>query len=325
MGLNYSHICGDERQLIWRLRKKGMGVREISRELRRTPSTISRELTRNEYHRESQPQKCHYKSVIRRRESYRKPRLKSKQLQQEVVRRLQLGHSPEQISGRLKVEGSEQCVCHESIYQFIYAQRPDLRACLCRKHGLRKRFRQSKKTKRLAPIPQRISISERPKHIELRQEIGHWESDLAISKKSFPALEILVERKTRFSLIRKTKNKSGREIARVIIDAFKETPSQLVKTLTFDNGAENAGHRAVNYELETSSYFCDPYHAWQKGTVENTVGIIRRTFPKGTDFASIPDTVIAELECSLNNRPRKCLGFKTPAESMAYEIVALQT
>ena len=323
MGRGYTQIGLDERKLLWRLWEGGAGVREISRELLRAPSTISRELTRNEYSRESRPVNCHYKAQRRRRESYRKPRLKSKELQAEVIRRLKDGHSPEQIAGRLVYEGAAETVCHESIYQFIYKERPDLRQYLCRRHGQRKRFRQSKKTKRAAPLRGRISIAERPAHIETREQAGHWECDLAISKKSPPALQVIVERKTRFSVIRKSPDKSAPQVTAEIIGALKRYPPALRRTLTYDNGAENAGHRNVNRKLKTTSYFCDPYHPWQKGTVENTVGIIRRHFPKGTDFLAVSDRTVRRLQDKLNNRPRKCLGFKTPNEAMTYERVAL--
>ena len=325
MTAKYIHIGFEERKLIWRLRKAGLGVREISRELLRAPSTISRELTRNDYSRESHPLPCHYKAVRRRRESYRKPRLKSKELQELVITKLQAGHSPEQIAGRLQLEEIEPRVCTEAIYQFIYDKRPDLTRALCRKYAKRRPFRHSRKTKRLAPIPQRISIAERPPHIELRDEIGHWESDLAISKMSPPALQILVERKTRFVIISKTQNKSGPEVAQAMINALKRYPKSFLRTITFDNGAENAGHRAVNCALKTKSYFCDPYRSWQKGTVENTVGLVRRIFPKGYDFKQLSQKDLKKVQNALNNRPRKCLGFKTPAETMAYERVAIHS
>jgi transposase, IS30 family len=325
MVAGYQHIGMEERKLILRLYRQGMSVRRIGRELSRAPSTISREIQRNSYEQEVNAGNCHHRAVRRRRESYTKPRLKSSTLQAEVIRRLELGHSPELICGRLKYEGWAETLCHESIYQFIYSQRPDLREHLCRHHGKRKKFRQSKKTKRLAPIPQRISIAQRPKEVLSRSDIGHWESDLAISKVSPPALQVLVERKTRYTLIRKSPNKTGRAIARIISDALKRWPENCRKTITYDNGAENAGHRLVNSELRTTSFFCDPLCSWQKGTVENTVGLIRRQYPKGTDFNSVSDKAIALLQKALNSRPRKCLGFKTPAEAMTYEGVALQT
>ncbi len=321
---SYKHLEYEERVLIGHLLKEGVSIREISRQLGRAASTVSREIRRANSPREYRPYFAQQASKKRRKKSYHKPQLKSRELQEHVIKMLRKGLSPEQTSGRLEQDQSRQTISHEAIYQFIYKHRPELAKHLCRHHAKRKKFRHSKKVKKPA-IPQRIPISERPLHIANRQEIGHWESDTVNSTGNVSAVEVLVERKSRYVLIRKLPSKSGQTVATIIISALKTLPPFTRKTLTYDNGGENAGHRLVNYHLGTKSYFCEPYHSWQKGTVENTIGLIRRIYSKKTDFRSVPESDLKRLQNALNNRPRKCLDFKTPMEVMSYECVALQT
>ena len=324
----YTHLSYEERIVIRLRRKDGKSIREISKELSRAPSTVSRELCRNEQFagtRVIYPIYAQKKANGRRRRAYSKARLKSKKIQRYVEKKLKLGWSPETISGRMKHLGWEETVSHEAIYQWIYHKRKDLREFLVRHHKRRKRFGQSKKFKKVA-IPQRISILKRPKHIEKREEFGHWEADTIYSKQSVKSLQIVVERKTRYTKLSKLANRTSAEFSSVLVKRLKSLPQKACQTLTYDNGKENVAHTHVNKKLGTKSFFCAPYHSWEKGTVENSAGRVRRKLPKRTDFMRVSFQEVNLLERRLNNTPRKCLGFKTPAEVFRNECksVALQ-
>jgi IS30 family transposase len=167
-----------------------------------------------------------------------------------------------------------------------------------------------------------VSIRERPTPANARQEPGHWESDLVVGK-GRAALQVSVERKTRYTRLAKTRDKSAQAAHDALRQALHPVPPALRRTITYDNGSENTLHVEVNADLGTRSFFCDPYASWQKGTVENTNGLIRRFLPKGTDLDMIPEAHLAALEQWLNHRPRKCLNFQTPAEAYHALSVAL--
>jgi IS30 family transposase len=322
MGRTYSHLSYEERQKLSELLDEGESLREISRQLGRAASTVSRELTRlknelGDYH----PYYAQKGAKRRRRGAYRKPRLKSNELQQHVLTKLELGWSPEQVAGRLRREGAAERVSAETIYRYIYDCKPEYSKYLCRHHAKRKKFRQGKH-KKAPPIPQRTPISERPAEVQLRQELGHWECDLMTSKQSNASLQVCVERVTRYSEIRLIPSRKARAASSAIIEALKK---HRCLTLTYDNGAENASHRAVNYSLKTKSYFCDVYHSWQKGTVENTIGLIRRRYAKRTDLSTVPLEALKRLQGELNSRPRKCLQYATPMEVLEIRRVALHS
>ena len=321
MGRTYKQLSYLDREKLSELLDEGESIREISRQLGRAASTVSRELKhlRNEledYH----PYYAQQGAKRRRKGAYRKPRLRSNELQQYVLSKLECGWSPEQISGRLKREGAPEQVSPESIYRFIYDCKPEYTKYLCRHHAKRRKFRQGKHGKP-PPIPQRTPISERPAEVQLRQEIGHWECDLMTSKQSNASLQVCVERATRYTEIRLIPSRKARVVSSAIIEALRR---HRCLTLTYDNGAENASHRAVNYELKTKSYFCDVYHSWQKGTVENTIGLIRRRYAKRTDLSTVPLEALKRLQGELNSRPRKCLQYATPMEVLKARSVALQ-
>jgi len=163
-------------------------------------------------------------------------------------------------------------------------------------------------------IPERVSVRQRPAHIARRKQLGHWENDLIISRRSPVALNILVERKSRLTKITKVEGHTPRHTRCAITRTLARYPKAARRSITYDNGHENLEHREVNEVLGTTSYFCEPYHSWEKGTVENTAGLVRRVFPKKTDFARVHKAKIKRLERLLNNRPRKSLNYKTPKE-----------
>jgi len=306
------------------------GPSEIARVLDRDKGTISRELRRNA----SPEYSCYTPCRAQKRSDQRKltarhdrPLLKSKKIQQYVRRKLKVGWSPEIIAGRLEKEMSGQSISPEAIYQFIYHRdtpdREQLISQLCRAH--RKRRIKSKGRKvRKTKIPNRIPIDARPKAVEHRKQFGHWEADTMVSRSSKSALHSITERKTRLLRLSKLERKTAAATNKAIIRALKKLPPEARRTLTLDNGNENAAHEELTAALGTKCYFAQPYAAWQRGSNEQINGLVRRYLPKGTDFSKIDKEQIKKIERLINNRPRKCLGFKTPLEA-ARSIVALHS
>lgn len=322
----YKHLSIHERDLLSVLRSEGRSLREIAKKLGRSPATISRELQRNVppirrgYYL---AHKAQYRSDERNRQSRTRKRLKDTRIRRRVATRIRKGWSPELIAGWLKDRYPHLKVSHEAIYQWIYTDERALIECLVRSHRKRKNRGYSRRHKK-SHIPERISIKERPKHIDKRHQMGHWETDTMISRKNLVALQVTVERKSRYTRIAKLKKKGSREMSLALTRRLSRYHKSLRLSITYDNGSENADHSRTNRVLGTKSWFCEPYHSWERGTVENTIGIIRRFFPKRTDLAKIPQARLKSVERWLNNRPRKCLGFKTPSGIFRAESVALR-
>lgn len=316
MGKKYNQLKIDEREMIAVLRAEGKSAREIGRELGRSHSTIVRELKNN-----SAPvnkgyylsHKAQERAEGRKRNAGVRVHLKSEHIRTYVESNVKRGWSPVQIAGRLSIDNPGLSISHEAIYQYIYIDAPDLIGYLARRHKKRHLKGQGRKHKK-SHIPNRISIDERPKIVEERNELGHWESDSMVSRISNTALNVLVERLSRFVKITKLERKTAALTQEGINNRLFHYPKSARLSITYDNGSENVEHELVNKTLGTKSYFCNPYHSWEKGTVENTCGLIRRYIPKKTDISLIADSEIKRIENDLNNRPRKCLNFLTPAE-----------
>lgn len=315
----YEQLGLDERNKISEMTAAGERVREIARALQRSPSTISRELRRNSsaVHQVYLSHLAHERAIKRKREAAQRPRLKDKQVVDYVREKITMDWSPEQIAGRIGQDLPEVSISHEAIYQYLYHPetegRQELIDHLRRAHRKRKPkggARRKHKTK----IPNRISIEERPASVETRRYFGHWEGDSLICRKSASALNTLIELKSRYAILTKLPHKSAEQTSRAIIQKFRNLPLKARRTLTLDNGPENARHEDITRSLGTQCYFADPFASWQRGSNENLNGLIRWYFPKRTDFNIISDEQIARVEALLNNRPRKCLGYKTPAE-----------
>lgn len=248
-----------------------------------------------------------------------------KKLKDFVYSRLEQNHSPEQISGRLKTmfpNDPIMSISHEAIYQHIYRKRQSklgrhLISLLPYSHSRRRHNRKGgKKKNRIADI-KRIHL--RPKHIELRKQAGHWESDLMIGLGHKSAIATLVERKTRFVYILKLESKTSVSVTKEIAKKMNRLKPQLRRTMTHDNGMEMANHKWLENNTGMNIYFANPYSSWERGTNENTNGLIRRFFPKKTDFSNVSKEQLLEAQNKLNNRPRKVLGFLTPNEMMKRE------
>ncbi len=234
--------------------------------------------------------------------------------------------TPEQIAGKIKLEYSNDpiiAISHEAIYRYIYKQ-PQTR--------LNKKLIKllvSKKTRRRPPkkrrgtgskITNQVSIDNRPKHILLRQEIGHWEGDLMIGKNQKSAIGTIVERKYRYTLIVKLKARNSKEVAKMFSKILNKLNPILKKAMTYDNGVEMARHKEITNKTGIKIYFAHPYSSWERGTNENTNGLIRRYLPKGTDFNLIDKKQLMIIQEKLNNRPRKIIGFKKPKEIIDFEL-----
>jgi len=328
MRKQYIHLSIFERDKITVMLSEKKSLGEIGKELGRSKSTISRELKRN-----SSPEyklylshRAHARSVLRREAASSRPRLKDNHVKLYVHDKLNEGWSPEQISGRIGIDFPGFSISHEAIYQYVYSaetvERQELIQCLRRAHRKRKSkgiCRKVRKTK----IPNRISIEQRPAAVEPRLEAGHWESDSLVSRKSHAALNSLVERKSRLLRLTKLNRKTAASTREVIVERLKDLPVEARKTLTMDNGTENAEHQEITVAIGIKCYFAHPYASWERGTNENINGLIRWYLPKGTDFNTITNEQIARIESLINNRPKKCLDYKTPLE-VASQFVALR-
>ncbi len=314
MGTHYDQLDIDERYELYRLHEAGTALREIGRLMGRSSSTISRELRRNALPRgEYKPGSADRIALSRCRRPSRIERLNP--LRTYVGDRLAMGWSPEQIAGRLRLEGSEHTAGVETIYRFIYrpaVRREKLHRFLPRAKASRGR-RYFKR--RREPIEGRRSIHERPQTVALRHEFGHWEGDLMQFRTQRGNLLTLCERKTRFTLTAPLKTKTAAETGKEIIEVLGALPQGARKTVTFDNGGEFGRHQRLEAALGVAAYFCDPHSPWQRGTIENTNGILHRDMPRKTDITNYTARDIGDITWAVNSTPRKCLGYKTPAEA----------
>jgi len=303
------------------LHVQGWSVRRIARTLGRDPGTISRELHRNAppvhqgYYRAHRAQE---RADARARQSHTYPRLRDGRLRGYVRRMLGRGWSPERIAGRWQRLGHGR-ISHEAIYQWIYAEARALIPCLPRRH--RRRWPRGRRhTHRASHIPARVSVVARPQRVAARRQAGHWEVDTMTSRQSGAALLVAGERVTRFTRVQRLPARTAPAMQAALCRALGRLPRGLRRTLTYDNGSENTQHQAINARLGTRSYFCQPYHSWEKGMVEHLNGLIRRHFPKRTDFAKLRPREIRWVVRWLNGLPMKCLQYQTPAEAFRLRV-----
>jgi IS30 family transposase len=319
------YLSLSEREEIALGRAEGKSLRRIARELGRSPSTVSREVRRNRetwYHR--------YRAVSAQDKAERRARrpkptklagcpVLQRRVQAMLVDRL----SPEQIAGRLRREFPDDRsmqVSHETIYRALYVQgrgelRRELTKCLRTGRALRRpRRRVDGRTER---IPDKVLISERPAEVADRAVPGHWEGDLIIGANSKSAIGTLVERSTRFVMLLHLPDDHGAEAVRdAIVGRIQTLPAALRRSLTWDQGIEMRRHAEISIAADLPVYFCDPASPWQRGTNENTNGLLRQYFPKGTDLSLHSAAHLAAVADQLNRRPRKTLEFATPAEAL---------
>ena len=312
-----------EREKISRAIAEDQSTRSIARALGRSPSTVSREIGRNGGHDRYRAALADEEALVRTRRPKRCKLANNTHLRQVVAKKLRLNWSPEQIAGWLKrtYPEDESCqVSHETIYRSLFVQaRGVLKKELLRHLRSKRTIRRSRhaglhKDNR-GKIVDPVSIRERPAAVEDRAVPGHWEGDLLSgSKNSYIAT--LVERHTRYVMLAKVANKDTQTIVSALIRQARMLPIELYKSLTWDRGMELADHRRFTLATNIDVYFCDPQSPWQRGSNENTNGLLRQYFPKGADLSVHSQAHLNKVARQLNERPRKTLGFETPAERL---------
>jgi IS30 family transposase len=307
-----------EREIIEANLASGKSSREIAKMIGRNHTVVSREIKRNK------GQLFPYSSTIAQTAADRRAKItntrklnKDWRLQWYVTRRLEDHWSPEQIAGRMRLEQRPVYVCAESIYQYIYDEQkgaPWLYHELRRAHPVRQMQGQRKPNKRTL-IPDRTPISVRSEVINQRLRYGDWESDgMEFARKKPGLVSVQKERKSQLLRLTKLESKHARETRRAIEDVIEELPTDFIHSITFDNGGEAAEHNIIKQEYCIETYFCKPYSPWQKGSVENIIGLTRQYLPKKSDITDLTSNGLYVIQESLNNRPRKLLQYQTPNE-----------
>ena len=319
--MHYSHLTWKERYVISHLKVAGFSLREIGRRLGRDHTTIGREIKRNGprypggvYWYDF----THPKAVERRHQARHHRRHNQIRLVAYVEAKLKLEWSPEAIGARLKLDypdDKEMRISHETIYRWAYldaGQGGDLFSRLRRRHKKRRRQKRYGSGQRF--IPGRVSIDERPTIVNRRERFGDWEGDTMEGAKGTGGLATHVERKSRYLMAAKLADKKAATMTAQSINSFWKIPKALRQTLTLDNGKEFSQFKELEAKTGLAIYFADPYAAWQRGTNENTNGLLRQYFPKGADFRTISKEELDIVVKKLNNRPRKCLNYQSPHE-----------
>jgi IS30 family transposase len=321
----YNHLNLKMRKEIYQLWLRGLGIRAIARLIGRDASTVSREIRRNIDDIGYLPDTAHIK-YQKRRFHRKKKILNAAMLTEYIIEKIRMHWSPEQISGRMKLDEMPFYASTETIYQFIYS---DAGKALMLYPFLR--YSQSKRGQlygrkiRSQNIKDRVSIHERPPTIDTRLEIGHFEGDLTFFHGNRSAnLTVLAERFSRLTVLIKNQSKQTDDVIGKILERVRGVP---MKSITFDNGSEFSAHTRLRQEYNLATYFCDPGSPWQKGTVENSISRLHRFIPKNSDLSDWSNTEIGRIEAKINSIPRKTLGFLTPFEVFygKYQSVALHS
>lgn len=310
---SYTHFSQEERFLLTAWLREGLSLREIARRLRRSVGGISMEISRSspDGSREHYDPHCaHFGSRMRKWDANRRNPMKSGELQHYVRGKLKEGWSPEVIAGRLQKERGIRLISHETIYQWAYKEHltDHLPRGKPRRHRRRWRLKASRGTQGLGPVP---AIHDRPAIVASRERFGDWEGDtMQGHRHRGPVVSIQEERRSRYVLLTKCRDKSAAATKRAVTRRLSTLSAALRRTLTLDRGTENAEYRLFGLPV----YFCDPYSSWQKGSVEQAIGLLRRYLPKRMDLSVVTPRQLRVIQDRLNHRPRKCLGFRTPHE-----------
>jgi IS30 family transposase len=316
--MSYQHLTRDERVSIATLLNAGLGQKDIAKQLNRHPSTISRELSRGSFKNVS----GYYVIAAEKRKAakrllanYRFRKINNNaQLIRYVEEKLKLYWSPEQIAGRLKLEFGFSILCHETIYQYIYKQHPELRKYLrCRKGRYRRRAGTEARLKRLEES-KKPRIDQRPLVVEQRARLGDWEGDTILGKEKVMKILTHVERKSGLLLADKLTKASAENVKVKTIERFSNIPQEKKHTITYDNGSEFAEHELTGRHTGLEIYFAYPYNSRERSSNENANGLLRQFFAKGTKFANIKQEQIEAVLTLINHRPRKRHNYLTPTE-----------
>lgn len=318
--MSYTHLSARERLGLFYMHQYGYSLREIARRLGRSHSTLSRELKRNARpiaHHGYCDRYAHTQAVKRQQIPRSQARYQCKALRDYVFRQLAIGWSPQIIAQRIQKAYPRQHhmrISHETIYQWLYRDAltgGSQYLWLVRAH---KKRRKQRPNRLRTLIPNRIDIRQRPAAIDNRHRYGHWEGDTMIGKQHQGRLVTHVERKSRYLLASVIRDGKAEQFNAASIRCYENIPSAYRRTLTLDNGSENTQHEALSKALGMQIYFATPYASWERGTNENTNGLLRRYFPKQTNFLEITQKQLDKVVHLLNHRPRKCLNYQTPFE-----------
>lgn len=319
MGTRYNHFTLEERCCLRGMMEMGLPKAEIARRLGRDRSTVYREIARNRCVEGYRPDSAGRRAWARKLRGSRIAR--STRLREHVEDRLAMGWSPEQIAGRMELEGMEHKVSAESIYRHVFSpagRRVGLPRQLAQRKA--KRGRRRRTGRREPAIPNRMPIHQRPTKAHLRSQFGHWEGDLMHFRRQRDLLLTLQERRSRLTLARPLHSKDADLTAEAIVAELGMLPARARRTITHDNGGEFAQHTAVTAAIGIRAFFCDPHSPWQRGSIENSNGRLRRELPRKTRLGDYTDDDIDDVIWSLNTTPRKCLGFRTPIEAFALNL-----
>jgi len=322
MGSCYPHLTFEERRKIAKWRDAKMPVPEIADRLGRAPSTIYRELRRNLFEDKEMPELNGYHALVAQenyeaRRAIHRKLMRHPEVKAAVEDALKSGWSPEQIAGRMRLERHPIRVSHETIYRFAYSKegRAEQLHRHLPEHRRRRRPRGQRRHQR-GHIFEAQSLRNRPAEVAERAEFGHWECDLMMFRKEHGKVNVtsLVERVSRFTVVLRNEDRQSKPIMEALIGGLSKLPAAARRSITFDRGTEFSAWSRLEDGMGTDSWFCDPQAPWQKGTVENTNNRLRRHLPRTTDPTILTPKRLRTICRKLNSTPRKCLGYRTPAE-----------
>lgn len=322
---HYKHLTIEEREKLYLMKNQGFSIRKIAAALNRSPSTISREIERNKvFHRPYSPSVAQTRYRNRRKRCGKRPLLANSALREKVRTLIQDHHwSPEEVSFRLRLEENPLRISYATIYRGIalglfdpkkkYLPKCDRFSFHLRRKGKKRRKNGTERKQSKFCIP--YTIAQRPAEASDRSVLGYWEGDTVAGVKGSASVVTLAERKSRYLLACKVDRHTADAVAEAMVGLLAPLPAEKVKGITPDRGREFAKHEDVSAALHgVNFYFADPYSPWQRGTNENTNGLLRECIPKGKDIAPVPNEAIAHFVDEMNHRPRKCLGWRSPYE-----------
>jgi len=328
--MSHTHLTHDERIVITYLKMTHVPQAEIARRIGRNPGTVCRELQRNRdfcghYHYEQ----AQHKARWRRAAGATRPVTDDADLMTHVEAKLRTRWSPEQIAGRLELAPPKhlagRSISHATIYRWIWGdtdRAKHLKAYL--RVACKPRRKPYGKPSKRGRIPNRTPITDRPEIVDHRSRLGDWEGDTVVGKGRSGHVLTNVDRASRYLLARKLARPTAEAVETALVDTMRRMLPEKRRTQTFDNGREFSSHESISRRLGLAVYFADPYSSWQRGTNENTNGLLRQYLPKSRDLRTLTDHELAAYTWQLNNRPRKCLNYHTPTEVFHHRNVALR-
>lgn len=330
--MKYEHLTREERFLMGAYLGDGLSLRAIARKLKRSVGCMSHEIKTNSLDGTRERYIAEYADTVahfRKWDANAHNPMKTPAVRKYVIEKLKLDWSPEQIAGRIIFDfpkDKSMRISHETIYQYANSREGkelDLIKHLRRGIPRRQRRYRMKGTSANIRIPNRVSIQKRPGVVAARKRFGDWEADTMKGKMTGSALNVIGERRSRFALLRKMPDLTASATRKALITKLHPLPKTVRRTITFDNGTENAEHQIMAKKLGLDVFFCDSYASWQKGFVENLIGLVRQYLPKGVSLNSLKPRKLKAIQDRLNNRPRKSLHYRTPHEVFSNHLKSL--